>query len=112
MRYGNKYGAVKTTVDGITFDSKREAERWCELRLMERGGLITELKRQVKVELVPKTDKYREVSYVADFVYRDKKTGQVVYEDAKGCKQGAAYELFKVKKKLMYWRWGKDINEV
>lgn len=108
----NKYGAKKTEVDGIVFDSQKEAMRWCELKLMERGGMIRELKRQMRVELIPKTDKYRAVNYVADFEYRDAKTGLVVYEDVKGCREGAAYEMFKLKKKLMYWRWGKDIIEI
>ena len=113
MRYGtNKYGAKKTEVDGIVFDSMKEATRWTELKLMERQGLIKELKRQVRVELIPKTDKYRAVTYVADFQYRDVKTGLVQYEDVKGCKQGEAYRMFVLKKKLMYWRWGKDIIEI
>ena len=49
----SKYGAKKVTVDGITFDSKKEANRWCELRLMERAGVITGLERQVKFVLIP-----------------------------------------------------------
>lgn len=113
MRYGtNKYGAKKTEVDGIVFDSMKEATRYCELKLMERQGLIKELHRQVRIELIPKTDKYRAVVYVADFQYRDVKTGLVQYEDVKGCREGAAYEMFKLKKKLMYWRYGKDVIEI
>ena len=108
----NKYGAKRMVVDGIEFASKKEANRYCELKLMEKAGLIKELKRQVRIELVPKTDKYRAVTYVADFQYRDVKTGLVQFEDVKGCKEGAAYEMFKLKKKLMYWRWGKDITEI
>ncbi|MBS6476088.1 MAG: DUF1064 domain-containing protein, partial [Clostridiales bacterium] len=42
-----KYRSKKTTVDGITFDSRREAARWQELKLLERAGSITELERQV-----------------------------------------------------------------
>ena len=108
----NKYGARKTEIDGIVFDSKKEAERWCELRLMEKAGLIKELHRQVRIELIPKTDKYRAITYVADFQYRDVKTGLVQFEDVKGCREGAAYEMFKLKKKLMYWRYGKDVIEI
>ena len=114
MRYGtgNKYGAMRTEVDGIVFDSIKEATRWTELKLMERQGLIKELKRQVRIELIPATDKYRAVTYVADFQYRDAKTGLVTSEDVKGCKQGAAYEMFKLKKKRLYCRWRKDITEI
>lgn len=108
----NKYGAKRTVVDGIEFASKKEATRWTELRLMEKAGLIKELHRQVRIELIPKTDKYRAVVYVADFQYRDVKTGLVQFEDVKGCREGAAYEMFKLKKKLMYWRYGKDVIEI
>ena len=66
----------------------------------------------MRIELIPATDKYRAVTYVADFQYRDAKTGLVTIEDVKGCKQGAAYEMFKLKKKLLYWRWRKDIVEI
>ena len=49
----SKYGAIKTVLDGIKFDSKAEARRWAELRLLERAGQIHDLQRQVKLELVP-----------------------------------------------------------
>jgi hypothetical protein len=42
----NKYGATKTTIDGITFDSKKEAQRYCELRLLQKAGEITHLELQ------------------------------------------------------------------
>lgn len=107
----NKYGAVKTIVDGQKFDSQKEATRWCELKLMERVGLITDLERQVKYELVPKTDKYRAMNYIADFRYKDK-NGVTVVEDVKGMRKGAAYKHFVDKKKLMYWIHEIDIKEV
>lgn len=103
----NKYGNQKTTVDGITFDSRKEASRWQELRLMERAGEIVGLKRQLRIELIPATKLYRAVSYVADFVYFDKRTNQTVYEDVKGCKT----EIYKLKKKILYWRHGIEITE-
>lgn len=51
----SKYGAVKTEVDGIKFDSKREASRYQELRLLEQAGEITNLLLQVPFELIPKS---------------------------------------------------------
>ena len=103
----NKYHNRKVTVDGITFDSVKEMARWQELRLMERAGEITGLVRQVKIEIIPKTKLYRAVSYVADFVYFDKREGKTVYEDTKGMQT----EVYKLKKKLLYWRHGIEIKE-
>ena len=103
----NKYGNQKTTIDGITFDSRKEASRYQELRLMEKAGEIKALTRQQKIELVPKTKLYRAVSYVADFVYFDNRTNKTVYEDVKGCRT----EVYKLKKKLLYWRYGIEIME-
>ena len=105
---GSKYGNRKTEVDGITFDSRKEAERYQELRLMERAGLISGFQRQVKIEIIPKTAKFRACYYIADYVYFDKQTGKTVYEDAKGMRT----EIYKLKKKLMYWRHGIEIKEV
>jgi len=50
---GNKYGNKKITIDGETFDSKKEYNRFCELKLLERAGQIKDLKRQVKFVLIP-----------------------------------------------------------
>lgn len=108
---GNKYGARKTAVGGVVFDSKREAIRWRELQLMERAGVISGLKRQVPFELIPnvktRTGKtVRGVKYVADFVYRDQHGRQVI-EDAKGMKT----DVYKLKAKLMLWLYGIEIQE-
>lgn len=108
----SKYHNRRVTVDGISFQSVKEASRWQELRLMERAGEIVGLKRQLRIELVPKTKLYRAVSYVADFVYFDKRAGKTVYEDVKGYKGGSAYQLFTLKKKMLYWRHGIEIKEV
>lgn len=96
----NKFNAKKTEVDGITFDSKREAERYCELKLLERAGEITELRLQPVYELQPaytdnENNKQRAITYRADFEYRDPDRGCIV-EDVKGM------ELpdFKLKAKL------------
>lgn len=103
----NKYHARKTAVDGITFDSKREAERWCELRLMLRAGLITSLERQVRYELVPKVGKHRARYYVADFRYRDMQTEEMIVEDVKG----AHTQVYELKKAILRWRYGIEITE-
>ena len=104
----NKYGARKTTVDGITFDSKHEAEIWCELKLMQRAGIIRDLERQVKYELIPKTDKFGATHYIADFRYFDNETERTVVADAKGVRT----KDYLLKKKLMYWRHGIEITEL
>lgn len=103
---GNKYGARKTVVDGIRFDSKREAERWCELCIMANAGDIQSLQRQVRFEILPKTDKYRARYYVADFVYR--RNGQLIVEDSKG----ARTDIYKLKRAMFYQRYGIEIREV
>lgn len=87
MKYGNR----KMIVDGIKFDSKLEACRYQELKLMQRAGVISDLKLQVKYELIPaqKIDgkvAERACSYVADFVYYDNQLKQQVVEDTKGMK--------------------------
>jgi len=113
----SKYGNRKTKVDGITFDSVKEANRWAELRLLERAGEIQELERQKKFILIPaQKDKNgkvieRECSYVADFVYfADDGTGwmDMVVEDAKGMRT----DVYKIKRKLMLKEHGIRIKEV
>lgn len=112
MWYGkSKYHAKKTTVDGITFDSKREADRYLVLKGMEEDGLISDLRRQVRYELVPAFDvdgrHYRPVYYVADFVYVDKETGKTVVEDVKGMRT----DVYRLKSKLFARRYGMSIKE-
>lgn len=130
---GNKFGAKKITdpYTGEKFDSKAEYHRWYELKLLERAGKIRDLRRQVTFELIPTqreegTEVYKagpqkglpkpgaviekSCSYVADFVYFDEQGNNVV-EDTKGLKKGAAYELFKIKRKLMLQKFGIRIKE-
>lgn len=107
----SKYGNRKITVDGITFDSRKEAARWRELSLLERAGKITGLQRQVKFELIPsqKIDGKvveRPCAYIADFVYRQ--DGQTVVEDTKGYRT----KDFIIKKKLMLYVHGIRIREI
>lgn len=110
MRYGrSKYHARKTTVDGITFDSRKEADRYLVLKGMEDDGAIENLRRQVRYELVPAFDvdgkHYRPVYYVADFVYVE--DGREVVEDVKGVRT----DVYKLKSKLFTRRYGMSIKE-
>lgn len=100
----NKFGAIPTVVDGIRFDSAREARRWGELRLMERAGEIRNLRRQVRIPLEgrdgPVTFKPsgRKAFYVADFAYQDRRLGWAeVIEDSKGHET----EVFKLKRAIL-----------
>lgn len=113
----NKYGNKKTTVDGIEFDSKKEAARWQKLRLLEKVGAISDLQIQVKYQLIPSQRKpsggaERPIFYIADFVYT--KDGKTVVEDVKGYRnpQSAGYAKFVIKRKLMLYLHGIEIREV
>ena len=130
MNYGygyrqkrSKYGAKKVHVDGMTFDSQAEYNRWMQLKQMQREGKIAGLDRQVKYELIrehrePDTigprggrrkGKVIEPAryYVADFVYYDAETAQLVVEDTKGYRTPE----YKLKKALMLDRYGIRIKE-
>lgn len=108
----NKYGnRTVTAITGEKFDSMKEMRRWNELKLLERAGYISDLRRQVKYELIPSQyvdGKHVEnpVSYVADFVYVEK--GKTVVEDTKGYKT----RDYIIKRKLMLYRHGIRIKEV
>jgi hypothetical protein len=78
----NKYNARKATIGGITFDSVMEANRYRELAALEKAGIIRELRRQVRFEILPKTSRNRARYYTADFVYLEGST--LVVEDVKG----------------------------
>ncbi len=94
----SKYGNRKLKApDGQVFDSVREFHRYGVLRLLERAVKISDLKRQVSFELIPKQDGERACNYVADFTYME--NGKLVVEDCKGY----ATEVFRLKKKLMMW---------
>lgn len=95
----SKYSNKKTVVDGIVFDSRLEANRYCELKLLQRGGVISGLRRQVPFELQPGFTKngkrYRAIQYVADFVYTDH-AGNTIVEDTKGYHT----DVYNIKKKI------------
>lgn len=118
MKYHNK----KVTRNGITFDSKKEADRYSELLLLGRAGVITDLQRQVEFVLIPtqreadtvgvrggiKKGKVIElpVKYVADFVYKE--NNKIVVEDTKGFKT----KDYIIKRKLMLYIHGIRIKEI
>lgn len=122
----SKYHARKVTRGGRTFDSAKEARRFGELSLLQRAGEISDLRCQVKYILIPAQREpdtvgkrggtikgkllEREVSYYADFVY--KQNGVEIVEDVKGYRDSTAYALFTVKRKLMLWVHGIKIKEV
>ena len=108
-----KYRNTKTAVAGVTFDSRREAARWQELKLLERAGQICELRRQVPFELV-KGVKFAgaararpAIRYFADFVYQER--GQQVIEDIKS-QATADLPAFKIKRHLMLALLGLEVR--
>lgn len=127
MHRYSKYHAKKITVDGITFDSKHEAQRWAELKRMQERKLITELRRQVRFILIPtqrgpssgffkkgihkgepKPGKVLESEcvYIADFVYYN--GSEMIVEDAKGMRT----RDYVIKRKLMLYQHGIRVREV
>ena len=111
----SKYRSKKIVIDGISFDSKREGNRYVELKLLERGKVIKNLQMQVKFELIPAQYMYingknrcieKARNYFADFVYTDKRGVHV--EDTKGFKT----DVYKLKKALMLYVHGIMIEEV
>lgn len=119
-----KYKNQKVEVDGLVFDSKKEARRYQELKLAEKAGAIGDLKRQVRFELIPAQREpdqrgpkggtikgkiiERKVEYVADFVYTDLQDGKTVVEDTKGLRTPE----YIIKRKLLLWIHGIKIREV
>ncbi len=112
-RNGHKYGAIPTTVDGIRFQSKAEAHRYLELRLLEKAGEIRELELQPRYPLdAPAKGRCnvfeRVGEYRADFRYREGPTGLLRIEDVKG----HATALYKWKKKHCQIQYGIQITEI
>jgi hypothetical protein len=132
-RSKEKYKNNKVTVDGIAFDSKREANRYCELKMLEKAGRITDLDLQKVFVLIPaqfeesgevykrgknagqpKRGKCLEqsVTYKADFYYKE--NGREVVEDVKGYRDPASgsYARYTIKRKLMLYIHGIRIKEI
>lgn len=106
----SKYHATRTKVDGITFQSKREARRWQQLRILEAAKQIRNLRRQVPYPIAIVNLETGEIvtvsTYFADFVYEEL-TGATVIEDAKGVRT----ETYKLKKRLVEAQYGVRIHE-
>lgn len=105
-----KYRNRKVRFEGMTFDSEKEKKRYVQLRTLERAGVISGLKRQVRYELIPSQRQNGKVieracSYYADFVYEQ--NGQTVVEDTKGMRTPE----YVIKRKLMLWIYGINIRE-
>lgn len=102
---GNKFGARRTQVGGIWFDSAGEARRYGELRLLEKAGVISDLELQVPYPLC--VNGLRVTLYKADFRYFDREKGVWVVEDVKGVRTAE----YKIKRNLMRAIHGIEILE-
>lgn len=105
FKKNSKYHAQRTVINGIKFDSKREASRYLVLRDMEKNGEIEGLKLQVPYVLFEKSQYGRQIKYVADFVYVQ--NGKEVVEDSKGFRT----DVYRLKKRLMGEIYGVVIKE-
>lgn len=121
--FSSKYGAKKTEVDGIIFDSKKEAKYYQELKAKLDAGEISDLQLQKSFELIPQQREpstfskkgkeklgkviERKCCYIADFWYKDA-DGNTHCVDTKGFRTAD----YKIKKKLLLWRYGIKIEEV
>ena len=125
FKASSKYNSKKCVVAGVEFDSKKEAKRYSELILMQRAGIIKELKRQVKFVLIPAQyetyERYgkngkrlkdgkrlleKEVAYIADFAYTE--DCKQVVEDTKGFET----KDYIIKRKLMLFVHGIRIKQI
>ena len=117
MKGYSKYKNKPVSVDNISFASRKEANRYKELCLLQKAGKIENLRLQVAYELIPaqyaevdgkKKCIERAVKYVADFVYYDKEKGEWVTEDSKGMRT----KEYVLKRKLLLFVHGIRIHEV
>lgn len=110
----NKYRNKKIVYDGITFDSIKECNRYKELKLMERAGCIKELQLQKEFELQPafiiNNKKIRAIKYVCDFYYYDNEKKKYVVEDVKS--EVTKTQVYKIKKKVMQYKYKIEIKEI
>ena len=105
----NKYRNKQKVIQGHVFDSKKESERFLELRQWKKMGKIAELDLQPSFTLQggfedAQGKKHQPIIYFADFMYRDQKTGEVIVEDVKGIKT----EVYRIKKKLFLYKYNLD----
>ena len=103
-----KYHNKKTVADGIKFDSKLEAERYSQLKMMERAGVIRDLELQPEYELIPSFRKdgktWRRTVYKADFRYILAEGDRIIIEDVKGS-TAVITDVFRLKQKLFEYRY-------
>lgn len=103
----NKYNAQKTVVDGITFDSRKEADYYCQLKILKRAGEIKDFGLQQRYELQPTFKKngttHRSITYVADFVVvnNDGTTDVIDVKAARSFKT----DVYKIKKKMFEYKY-------
>ena len=107
----SKYHSKKVMVDNIKFDSKREGDRYIQLKMLEKAKLIKDLELQKTFELQPTFKKngktYRKIVYIADFCYFDNHLGKYIVEDVKGYKT----KEYALKKKMFEYIY-KDLELV
>lgn len=105
-----KYHNTKTVADGIKFDSKLEAERYAQLKILERAGVIRALELQPSFELLPSFRKngktWRKTVYKADFRYILADGDRIIIEDVKGS-TAVITDVFRLKQKLFEYRYPK-----
>ncbi len=112
----SKYHNEPVVVDGVRFDSKREAARYVELRMLQGAGEISELRCQYRYRFV--VSNVHVADYIADFVYlmRDGDHWKLVVEDVKGGRggkdRGTRTAVYEIKRKLMRACYGIDVMEV
>ena len=105
----NKYRAKKVSLDGYVFDSKAEARRYAELRLMQKSYDIEVLQVHPIFKLFVNGIKI--ASYIADFRYVDLHKKKLIVEDVKS-PATAKLPAFRMKKKLMLALYGIEVKEV
>lgn len=103
-----KYHNTKTVADGIKFDSKLEAERYAQLKILERAGAIMKLELQPSFDLLPSFRKngktWRKTVYKADFRYILAKDDRIIIEDVKGS-TAVITDVFRLKQKLFEYKY-------
>lgn len=102
----NKYGAVKTTIDGIIFDSKAEAKRYGELKMLERSGFVTNVIVHRVFPLL--VNGVKVASYESDFTYESPTHDRLIVEDVKGVKTS----VYRLKKKIFEAIYPHKITEI
>lgn len=103
----NKYGAQKTELDGLVFDSKKESREWARLSALQHAGKIRDLERQKRFVLQDgfvnnKGERVRPIYYVSDFSFYDVEQGLLVVMDTKS--KATRTPVYLLKKKMFEYR--------